>query len=77
METNYGTQTSPDFDGLKTRARRMTVEALRYSAEDALEAALAAASMEAAGCPVSKTEGFYRDEASVYRTELLRREAKA
>lgn len=55
------------------RARKMTLEALRYSAKDASEAAVAAEAMERAGCRVQKTGGYYRDEAVVYRMELRRR----
>ena len=51
----------------------MTVAALRYSANDASEAADAADDIERAGCRVSKSSGYYRDEASVYRAELRRR----
>lgn len=62
-----------DFAEIRRRARTMTVAALRYSANDASEAADAADDIERAGCRVSKSSGYYRDEASVYRAELRRR----
>ena len=68
--------TTPNFAELKRRARGMTDDALLWSANDASEAAEMAEDLERAGCRVSKTGGYYRDEASVYRTELRRREAK-
>jgi hypothetical protein len=70
------TQTTPDFASLKTRARKMSDAALQYSADDASDAANMAEDLEKAGCRVQKSGGYYRDEASVYRTELRRREAK-
>jgi hypothetical protein len=66
-------QQNIDTAEITRRARRMSVEALRYSAKDASEAALAAEDLERAGCRVLKTGGYYRDEATVYRTELRRR----
>lgn len=63
-----------DFAGIKSRARKMTTEALRWSANDASEAAEMAEDLEKAGCRVSKTGGYYRDEACVYRAEIKRRE---
>jgi hypothetical protein len=49
------------------------MEGLRYSAEDAYEAALMAEALEANGIRVMKTGGYYRDEATVYRAEMRRR----
>lgn len=66
-------QQNIDTAEITRRARRMTVEALRWSANDAHEAALAAEDIERAGYRVQKTGGYYRDEAAVYRTELRRR----
>lgn len=68
-------QTTLDFTETKRRARGMTLEALRWSAEDASKAADMAENLERAGCRVSKSGGYYRDEASVYRAEICRREA--
>lgn len=68
------TQTTPDFTALRRRARKMTDAALLWSANDAAEAAEMAEELERAGNPVSKTGGYYRDEASVYRAELRRRQ---
>ena len=62
-----------DFEATKKRARKMTDAALLWSANDAAEAAEMAEKLERGGCPVSKTGGYYRDEAGVYRTELRRR----
>lgn len=67
------TRTTPDFAELRRRARKMSMAALLYSADDASKAAEMAEAMERAGCPVSKTGGYYRDEASVYRAEIRRR----
>lgn len=55
------------------RARAMSDSALRFSRQDANEAADATETLERAGCRVSKTGGFYRDEATVYAAELKRR----
>ena len=63
-----------DWDEIKRRAQGMTLAALRWSAEDAYQASLAADRLEAAGCRVDKTGGYYLDEASVYRAEIRRRE---
>lgn len=72
-QTNYGAQHTIDTEATAARARKMDLAALRWNAQDAHEAALAAEEMERAGCSVSKTGGFYRDEATVYRAELARR----
>lgn len=62
-----------DDNQVARRARQMTVEALRWSADDAADAATRADAMERAGFRVQKTGGYYRDEAAAYRTELRRR----
>ena len=67
--------TNLDFAETKRRAKAMSMEALLYSANDAAEAAIMAEALERAGCPVSKSGGYYRDEASVYRAEIARRRA--
>lgn len=61
---------------IERRAKLMTVESLTFAADDAVQAAFAAEDLEKAGCRVSKSGGYYRDEASVYRTELRRRSGK-
>lgn len=65
-----------DTAEITRRARKMTLEALEYSAQDASAAAVAAEDLERAGCRVQKTGGYYRDEATVYRAELRRRGVK-
>ena len=62
-----------DWTEMERRAANMTEDALHYAAADAWEAAQAAELLERAGCAVSKTGGYYRDEATVYRAELRRR----
>jgi hypothetical protein len=59
-----------DFTAIKRRAKLMTDATLRWNANDAAEAAEMAEDLERNGCRVSKTGGYYRDEASIYRTEL-------
>jgi hypothetical protein len=63
-----------DFEATTARARRMTDEELIWSVYDAAEAADLAEALERDGCPVSKTGGYYRDEAMIYRAELRRRQ---
>lgn len=62
-----------DTRAVEAKARKMDMAALEWNANDAHEAALAAEELERAGCRVSKTGGFYRDEATVYRAELGKR----
>ncbi len=62
-----------DTNEITRRARKMSPEALTFSAKDAYEAAVAAEEIERAGYRVQKTGGYYRDEAAVYRAELRRR----
>ena len=66
-----------DHESTRRRARKMSTDALEFAAADALEAAYMAEDLERAGCRVSKSGGYYRDEAGVYRTELRRRAAAA
>jgi hypothetical protein len=66
---------TPDFALLKAKAERMTLAELEWARADANEAARCADSMERAGYRVSKTGGYYRDEAGVYATEVKRRRA--
>lgn len=68
------TQHTPDFDAIRARAREMTEQALLWSIQDCYEAAGWASEIEKAGCRVGKTEGYYTDEAAIYRAELNRRE---
>lgn len=67
------TQHTPDFDAIRARAREMTEQALLWSIHDCMEAAGWAGEIEKAGCRVGKTEGYYTDEAAIYRAELNRR----
>ena len=77
MDTSYGTLHSIDSAAVRAHARAMSIEALAWSARDAWEAAQAAENLEAAGFYITKSGGFYRDEASAYRAELRRREVQA
>lgn len=70
------TQHNIDTRAVESRARGMSIEALRFSANDAHEAAIAAEEIERAGCRLQKSGGYYRDEATIYRTELRRRGVK-
>jgi len=54
-------------------ARRMSTDELRYAIADCLETARIMGDADMYG----KDGNYYRDEASVYRAELARREAKA
>ena len=65
--TNYGTQHTIDTATVTRKAKAMDIAALEWNANDAHEAALAAEELERAGCHVSKSGGFYRDEATLYR----------
>jgi hypothetical protein len=65
-----------DWNATARRARAMTNEALEWSALDAADAARAADELERAGCRVSKSGGYYMDEATVYRAEIQRRREK-
>lgn len=62
-----------DFEETRRRAQRMTIEQLHWSRADANAAANASDALECAGFRVDKTGGYYRDEAGVYRDEILRR----
>jgi hypothetical protein len=63
-----------DFDFETKRARRMTVEALRYSIQDAREALAAAEELDRAGYRANP--GKYMDQIHVYISELHKREKK-
>jgi hypothetical protein len=54
-----------------SRARRMTVESLRWSIQDAREALDCAEEMERAG--LANNAGKYADQIHVYNAELNRR----
>jgi len=56
-----------DWSAKEDAARKMSVSALYYSIDDCLEAAKAAR--------LTDLEGYYHDEASVYRAEINRRRA--
>lgn len=66
-------QQTPDFAALRRYARSMSPAALAFARQDCWEAAQAAEELERAGCRVSKTGGYYRDEGTVYAAELRRR----
>jgi len=62
-----------DWNTTKERAKGMTDAELRGAIRDAHEAGDMAWALEKAGNPVSKTQGFYHDELSVYRREIAER----
>ena len=64
-----------NFQETERRARKMTDEALAWSRSDCMEAGRAAFALAEAGCMVSKDQGYYTDEASVYAAEMRRRAA--
>ena len=57
---------SANFEALQKKARKMTREALIYSANDAREAA--------AANPEGPKAGYYLDEAFTYSDEIARRD---
>lgn len=63
-----------DWTATQEKAHKMTIEALCYAIKDCQEAAEAAWDLERNGCRVDKSQGYYHDEASVYRAELKNRE---
>lgn len=63
-----------DWNATCEKAQRMTIEELCYAIKDCIEAGNASWDLERKGNRVDKTQGYYHDEASVYRTELKRRE---
>ena len=67
---------SLDFSATARVARRMTDDALAFTVRDCFEAGEAAFALELAGCRVSKSQGYYSDEATVYAAEIARRAAK-
>jgi hypothetical protein len=62
-----------DWKGLAERAKGMSDEELRGAIKDAFDAGLAAWDLEKSGLSVSKTQGYYHDEISVYRHEIAER----
>ena len=67
-------QSTPDFPTLRRIASGMSMEALVWSAKDARDAARMADTLEAEGCRIQKTGGYYIDEAGVYQSEIRKRE---
>jgi len=66
--------TEIDWVAKKAQAKRMSDAELIGARLDCHEAAQAAECLVKAGCWVSKTEGYYRDEASVYANETRTRQ---
>ena len=66
-------ETQIDWNAVAERARGMSVAALEYSIRDCRSAAAAAWELQRRGVRVSKTQGYYHDEAWVYQDELNRR----
>lgn len=62
-----------DWTATEAKARKMSASELVWAIADCREAAQMAWEIEKAGNPVSKTQGYYHDEASVYHAELKRR----
>jgi len=54
-----------DWNGKAEYATTLSIESLYYAMKDCIEAAQAAHGME--------NEGYYHDEASIYRAELIKR----
>lgn len=65
--------TTLNWGAVTERAVSMSPAALRYAIRDCIEAGKAAWALEKAGRKVLKSQGYYHDEASVYRAELKRR----
>ena len=65
-----------NWQALEEKAKGMTKEELVYARLDCLEAGKVAWENEKAGIAVSKTQGYYHDEASVYLKELKSRKEK-
>lgn len=62
-----------DWAATALRALDMTHEQLWGAIRDCHAAGIAALQLEREGFRVSKTQGYYADEASVYRAEIERR----
>ena len=62
-----------DWEATAARATGMTVDQLEWSIADCIEAGKCAFEIELAGYRVGKSQGFYHDEASVYRAEIVSR----
>ena len=63
----------PQWDAWADRARTMSDASLLWTIDDCIQAGAASWALERAGIRVSKTQGYYHDEISVYRAELNRR----
>jgi len=59
-----------DWEAVTEKARGMTDAALRGAIKDCVDAGEASWELEKAGNRVSKTQGYYHDEVSVYRLEI-------
>ena len=62
-----------DWNAVAAIARGKTSDELHGAIFDGIAAANLAWEIERSGNLVSKSQGFYHDEVSVYRTELARR----
>jgi hypothetical protein len=61
------------WERMEERAREMTIDALWHSRLDCIEAGRFAWELEKGGCPVTKPQGRYIDESTVYAMEMDRR----
>ena len=62
-----------NWNEVARRATTMTAAELHYARMDCLDAGNAAWDLEKAGVAVSKDQGYYMDEASIYAAEQTRR----
>tara|TARA_R110000787_G_scaffold28825_5_gene78524 strand:- start:4090 stop:4359 length:270 start_codon:yes stop_codon:yes gene_type:complete len=60
-----------NWETIQQKAEGMSLAALGYAISDCHSAGLAAFALAQGGCAVSKTQGYYADEASVYHAEVL------
>jgi len=62
-----------DWAATADRASRMTDDELIFAIADCIKAGLAALDLERAGHRVTKSQGYYSDEGSVYYAEQKKR----
>jgi len=62
-----------DWEAIEAKAAKMSNAELAHARKDCIEAGAAAWGIEKSGGHVDKDQGYYHDEASVYRSELKKR----